>query len=255
MENYLAFAQYLADEAANISLSYFRTRVPREIKADDSPVTLADKSTEAHLRTLIKHHYPQHSIIGEEHGEEQTPSPFTWVIDPIDGTKAFISGFPTYTTLIALCYENTPIIGIIDQPLLKERWVGENGQPTRFNGAEILPAPSPEALHQAIIGTTDPYLFPEGRLEAYRRLKEACAHQICGGDAYLYGRAALGLPHIVAEYGLKAHDFAALLPVLRGAGKVVKNWAGQDVEMDNDNGFIVTANETLMEQALGILQA
>lgn len=253
MENFLAFAQYLTDEAANITLSHFRTRVPREIKADDSPVTLADKATEAHLRALINHHYPQHSIIGEELGAERTQSPFTWVIDPIDGTKAFISGFPTFTTLIALCFEGKPIIGIIDQPWLKERWVGEDGRPTRFNGAEILPAPAPETLGEAIIGTTDPYLFPTDKLENYRRLKDACAHQICGGDAYLYGRAALGLPHIVAEFGLKAHDFAALLPVLQGAGRVVRNWAGKEVTLENDNGFITTANEALMEQALAVL--
>src|SRR5690606_1647021 len=124
------FALELATAARTVTRQYFRTAVPRELKADNSPVTLADQETEQVLREMIREYYPQHGIHGEEWGIENADAALRWVVDPIDGTKAFLAGVPTFVTLIALCYEGVPVLGIIDQPILQETWDGAAGRET-----------------------------------------------------------------------------------------------------------------------------
>lgn len=251
-----AFAQELATAARDITRRYFRTSVPRELKADDSPVTLADQETERVLREMIREYYPAHGIQGEEWGTENAEAPIRWVIDPIDGTKAFLAGIPTFVTLVALCYEGIPLSGVIDQPVLEERWVGVCGSPTLFNGKPLTRQQEHIAdLSQAMVGTTDPALFPADASVRYRNLKAACSHQICGGDGYIYGRLCSGIPHIVCEHGLKAHDFAALRPVIEGAGGMVTDWQGKPLTLSSAGDVLAASSPALHKAALTSLKA
>jgi histidinol phosphatase-like enzyme (inositol monophosphatase family) len=256
LDEWLAFAQELAISARSVTTRHFRTAVPSELKADDSPVTLADQETETVLREMIREYYPDHGIYGEEWGVENQSAALRWVLDPIDGTKAFLAGIPTFVTLIALCHENIPILGIIDQPILKEQWVGANGRPTMFNGQKVpqLHAET-STLSKALIGTTDPALFSDGASGRYAALRAECSNQICGGDGYIYGRLCSGIPHLVCEHGLKAHDFAALCPVIEGAGGKITDWNGDALTLTSAGDVIAATNPTLHALAVKALQA
>lgn len=251
LNEWQAFAQELAQAARSVTTRYFRTEVPSELKADDSPVTLADQETEQVLREMIREYYPDHGIQGEEWGIENESAPLRWVIDPIDGTKAFLSGIPTFVTLVALCHEGTPIIGVIDQPITQERWVGVQGRETLFNGKAIVKVQkqSPTLSH-ALIGTTDPALFPAEAFAAYARLRAACSNQICGGDGYIYGRLCSGIPHLVCEHGLKPHDFSALRPVIEGAGGMITDWQGHPLTLDSKGDVLAACHPGLHQLAL-----
>lgn len=254
-DEWLAFAQELAIVARGVTTRYFRTAVPSELKADDSPVTLADQETEHVLREMIREYYPDHGIYGEEWGLENAAAPLRWVIDPIDGTKAFLAGYPTFVTLIALCYEGVPVLGIIDQPILDERWIGVQGRSTLFNGEPVSKVQNnATTLAQTLIGTTDPALFSGDAPQRYARLRAACSNQICGGDGYLYGRLCSGIPHLVCEHGLKPHDFAALRPVLEGAGAVISDWQGKQLTLASKGDVIAACNPVLHKLALAELR-
>lgn len=250
------FACELVEAARSITTRHFRTSVPQEVKTDATPVTLADQETETVLREMIREYYPGHGILGEESGSENRESEFCWVIDPIDGTRPFLAGIPTYVTLVALCHRNAPLIGVIDQPVLKERWLGVKGKETVWTG-DYTPATQktdiPQALSKCLIGTSDPTLFNAETVDKYRALRNACAHQICGGDGYLYGRLASGALHVVCEYGLKAHDFAALVPVIEGASGIITDWSGKALTLDSKGDVVAAANKELHIQALEIL--
>lgn len=251
LDEWQAFALELTTAARSITTGYFRTAVPRELKADDSPVTLADQETERVLREMIREYYPDHGIQGEEWGIENAEAELRWVIDPIDGTKAFLAGIPSFVTLVALCYRNAPLIGIIDQPILKETWCGVTGRDTLFNGAPVTrQQDGVDTLAHAMVGTTDPALFPAPAAAGYRRLQSACSQQICGGDGYIYGRLCSGIPHIVCEHGLKPHDFSALCPVIQGAGGVITDWQGAPLTLDSAGDVLAATNPTLHQAAL-----
>jgi inositol-phosphate phosphatase / L-galactose 1-phosphate phosphatase / histidinol-phosphatase len=255
-DEWRAFAHALADAARSITTRYFRTNIPTQLKADDSPVTLADQQTERVLRDMIRARYPDHGIYGEEEGLENEQAEWRWVIDPIDGTKAFLAGIPTFVTLIALCRNGRPLLSIIDQPILQERWAGCDGETTQFNGADILRLQqAPDTLAQALIGTTDPALFAPDSMQAYGRLRAACGNQICGGDGYIYGRLCSGTPHVICEYGLKPHDFAALVPVIQGAGGVISDWRGNPLTVESAGDVLAATTPTLHQLALTALQA
>lgn len=250
-DEWLAFANELAVVARSVTTRYFRTAVPSELKADDSPVTLADQETEHVLREMIREYYPDHGIYGEEWGLENETAPLRWVIDPIDGTKAFLAGIPTFVTLIALCYDGVPLLGIIDQPVLDERWVGIQGRPTLFNGEPVKRVQNTiTQLSHALIGTTDPALFSADAIPRYAQLRAVCGNQICGGDGYIYGRLCSGIPHLVCEHGLKPHDFAALRPVLEGAGAAISDWQGEPLTLASKGDVIAACNPTLHKLAL-----
>ncbi|MCH2547642.1 MAG: inositol monophosphatase family protein [Alphaproteobacteria bacterium] len=254
-EAWQRFANHLADTARPITTQYFRSSVTTHIKADASPVTCADKETETAIRELIRQHYPEHGIYGEEWGIENPDAPLRWVIDPIDGTKAFIAGIPSFVTLIALCYEDTPILGLIDQPVSNERWLGMAGCATTYNNRTIACLNnSVEDLPLALLGTTDPFLFTEDKAQQYRRLHAACANQICGGDGYLYARLCSGSPQIICESGLKPHDFAALRPVIEGSGGIITDWQGNPLTLQSNGDILASNNAALHQAALSALR-
>lgn len=255
-DEWQAFALELVQAARGITRHYFRAAVPQEMKSDESPVTLADQETERVIHEMIREYYPQHGIQGEEWGIENAAAEWRWVIDPIDGTKAFLAGMPSFVTLIALCHRGVPVMGIIDQPISQETWLGVAGKETTFNGAPVSRLQdAPSALQHAMVGTTDPALFPAGASARYAALRSQCAMQICGGDGYIYGRLCSGIPHLVCEHGLKAHDFAALRPVIEGAGGAITDWIGAPLTLDSAGDVLAATTPALHAQALHALKA
>ena len=218
---FAAFACTLADAARAVTLG------GAERIAEDKnegglfdPVTAADRAAERAMRDLIAAHFPDHGIQGEEYRETLGSSRYAWSLDPIDGTRAFICGLPSWTTLIALLDDGAPVLGLIDAPALDERTLG-------YAGAAGLKASDCRSLAQARLSTTDPYLFAGAEAEAFARLRGAARVTRYGLDAYAYARLAAGSIDVVAESGLKPHDYNALIPVVRAAGGVIGNWRGE----------------------------
>ena len=250
------FAESLANEAGSILRQHFRGDFQQEIKSDNTPVTEIDRQVETALRNLIQARYPDHTVIGEEFGQEAGQSAWQWVIDPIDGTRAFIAGRDTFVTLIALCWKNKPVLGLIDQPIRHHRWVGAQGHNTRFNGNTITHQKLPQQLAEATLGTTDTSLFPPEAIPRFEALKAACGNLRLGGDGYFYGLVSSGEEiQIVCEHGLKAHDFAALIPVLEHAGAIVTDWQGKPITLQSDGTVLAATSTVLHAQALQQLTA
>lgn len=250
-----AFACTLADAAAEVSLRYFRNPVSVDNKEADAggfdPVTIADQGAEKAIRALIEDRYPDHCIHGEEYGYKRTDSPFEWVLDPIDGTRAFISGLPTWGTLIALKYEGTPVIGIIDQPYMKERYLGWTrptgvGEEMRggatLNGAPMS-ARACSTLGKATLSTTDANLFKGKERKGFDALLSAVQLVRYGLDCYAYGIVASGHMDLVVESGLQPYDMMALIPVIRGAGGAVSDWRGN---APGDSGHLLAVGDAAL---------
>lgn len=223
----LALAHRLADAARGAILPYYRADFGLEDKDDASPVTLADRAAEAAIRRMLVAERPRDGIIGEEYGTEREGASRQWVIDPIDGTSSFIIGRPIFGTLIALMEGGFPVLGIIDQPVLGERWAGAAGEPTRLNGAPVRTRTCAD-LSTAVLATTSPHAFDAHQGEHFLGLaaKVAPRRIIYGGDCYNYALLSAGHIDIVCEAGLHLHDYAALVPVVEGAGGMMCDWNG-----------------------------
>ena len=221
------FAASLADKAAAVTMAYFKSPIDIEnkLKGDGfDPVTKADQEAEKAIRDLINKQYPDHDIFGEEYGHTKKGSDFEWVLDPIDGTRAFISGLPSWGTLIALKFQGEPVIGVIDQPYLRERYIGWTTGAT-LNGKTINTRAC-ACLGQATLSTTDPDLFTDAERPAFDKLLQATRLVRYGLDCYAYAIVAAGHMDIVVESGLKPYDMMALIPIVRGAGGIATNWRG-----------------------------
>ena len=225
------FAQSLADIAAEASLPLFKaqTLVDNKLTEGFDPVTQADRAAEQAMRSAIEQHYPEHSILGEEFGAKQAGA-YQWVLDPIDGTRAFITGMPIWGTLISLNRAGEPLLGVFDQPFTGERMTGVKGQPTKYerNGSEHPTSTRPCVnLADAILATTDPRFFENapGEQQMLHILKTAKLMRY-GGDCYNYAMLACGHIDAVIEQGLQAYDIQALIPIIEGAGGMITNWTG-----------------------------
>ncbi len=248
----IALASALADAAGAAIRPYFRAAHGLETKEDLSPVTLADRAAEEVMRKLIIAEAPMDGIIGEELGERPGTSGRKWVLDPIDGTRAFIAGRPTFGTLIALIEDGWPLLGIIDQPVTRERWLGVTGRPTRFNG-EPATARRCRDLKDAILATTSPALFDDGQLHAFEHLDGAVRSVVLGGDCYNYGCVASGWMDVVVEAGLKLHDFAALVPIVEGAGGRMCDWQGDPLHAGSGGDVIAAGDPARIDDILEAL--
>jgi len=251
---FMDFAHMLADEAGEIACRYFRTDVQVETKADASPVSIADKEIEQALRAKIVAQFPEHGILGEEFANAGVEREYVWVIDPIDGTRAFLAGVPTFTTLIALCYRGTPILSVIDQPVVMERYSGHEGKPSLLNGQPIHVKPC-VSLASAVLATTGMKYFDASRKPRFEAVAEQVATLTLGGDAYNYVRLAAGQVDLVIESGLKPFDVMALRPIVEGAGGVITTWDGAPVTLHDYAHLCVAGDARVHRQALAILQA
>jgi inositol-phosphate phosphatase/L-galactose 1-phosphate phosphatase/histidinol-phosphatase len=253
-EEFIAFGQRLAEASRPILRRYFRTPFVVEDKPDASPVTIADREAETAMRAIIEDSYPDHGIFGEEFPFVRTDAEYAWVLDPIDGTKAFVTGMPVFGTLIALMRAGRPILGIIDQPMTDERWVGAAGRATTLNGG---PA---RTRKDATLETASHYAtHPDMFTEAGDRAKfDAVAARVklsrFGGDCYAYGLLAAGCVDLVTEACLQIYDFMALIPVIEGAGGIVTDWNGAPMTRDSDGHILAAANETCHAAALALLR-
>lgn len=257
MNDFLAFAETLADAARRETLPRWESGCAATDKggaAGFDPVTEADREAEAMIRRLIEHRFPNHGIAGEEMPERPARSRWSWSLDPIDGTRAFICGLPSWTTLIALLEDGVPMLGIVDAAAVDERYVGsEDGAWLRKGGRTIpLRTSGCGTLAEARLSTTDPYLFAPAERDAFDRVRQQALTTRYGQDAYGYARVAAGSLDLVIEVGLKPHDYNALIPLVRAAGGAVGDWQGG--ENFAEGRIVAAATRALYEEALRLIR-
>ena len=249
---FVALAGHLADAARPIIRRYFRTPVAVDDKDDSSPVTIADREAEAAMRALIAAAHPDHGILGEEHGRHNTGAEWVWVLDPIDGTKAFITGKPCFGTLVALAHRGRPVLGLIDQAITDERWLGAAGRPTTLNGTPTKVRACPE-LARAYAYTTGPEHFDATTRPGWDRIAAQVKLARYGADCYAYALLATGCIDLVVEAGLKPYDYAALVPVIEGAGGIITDWRGTGLDLTSDGRVCAAGDSRVHAQALAVL--
>jgi histidinol phosphatase-like enzyme (inositol monophosphatase family) len=250
----IALAHRLADAAASAVRPYFRTDAGAERKSDSTPVTLADRAAEKEMRRILNAEAPRDTVIGEELGARPGASGRSWVLDPIDGTAAFLAGRPIFGTLIALVVEGWPVLGLIDQPILKERWIGVSGRPTLFNGAPARTRACAR-LADATLATTGPHYFDDHQGGHFMALAAKTDHRrmVMGGDCYNYAMLASGCLDIVCEANLKLHDWAALVPIVEGAGGAMSDWNGDPLHAGSDGHVLALGDPARLEDAVEAL--
>ncbi|KAH7834682.1 hypothetical protein Vadar_018527 [Vaccinium darrowii] len=262
LDRFAEIGNELADAAGEVIRKYFRKSFDILDKDDLSPVTVADKAAEESMVSIIEKKFPSHAIFGEENGWrcKEKFAEFVWVLDPIDGTKSFITGKPLFGTLIALLHQGKPILGIIDQPVLRERWIGISGRKTTLNGEEVSTRNCAK-LSLSYLYTTSPHLFSGDAEVAFARVRTKVKVPLYGCDCYAYALLASGFVDLVIESGLKPYDFLSLIPVIEGAGGIITDWSGHQLQWEasidsHPKSFNVLAagGKDLHQQALDSLQ-
>jgi myo-inositol-1(or 4)-monophosphatase len=248
------FALELADASAKIILPQFRKNIIIDNKLDAGwdPVTEADRSAELVIRDMIEKHFPSHGIIGEEFGNKPGTSTYSWVLDPIDGTRSFVIGMPTWATLIGLYRDGQPLLGVMNQPFVGEMFYGNpDGAWTKHNGqTQAIRVRPPVPLAKAALGTTSPYLYEDNsNFEALR--KSVTAHRF-GGDAYFFGLLAAGHLDIAMDPKLQIYDIAALIPIIKGAGGVVGSWT--DTNPTQGGNVLCASSQVLLDEAVAVMR-
>ena len=254
---FLAVAEEAADLAGRVIRPLFRSALLVEAKGDASPVTEADRAAERAIRDLLAARLPSHGVIGEEYGEDRPDAEWAWVLDPIDGTRAFVTGRPLFGTLIGLLHRGVPVLGLIDQPVTGERWIGVAGRPTRLVSpiggvAGCRPCAS---LDQAELSCTSPDMFDAATAPRFAALKGEARRTTWGGDCIAYGLLAIGLVDVVVDATMKPWDWAALVPVIEGAGGRCTDWAGRPLRLDGDGSVLAVGDPALLPAASAILSA
>jgi inositol-phosphate phosphatase/L-galactose 1-phosphate phosphatase/histidinol-phosphatase len=253
---YLALAHRLADAASGIIRPYFRADLEIETKADDSPVTIADREAERAMRAIIEAECPEHGIRGEEFPEKTGAGEWHWYLDPIDGTKLFITGIPLFGTLIGLAHNGKPVLGIMDQPITGERWVGAMDGTASLNGQEIRTSDN-EDLAKARLFTTSTTYYDAKQLENFKRLSGTASLTRMGMDCYAFAMLATGFVDLVTEGYFNEWDIAALIPIIENAGGVVTDWDGNPLRFEGQVAIpssIAAANPAIHAKALAVLR-
>lgn len=255
-EAFVSLAKRLADRAREITGRYFRQSLKVEDKADASPVTAADRETEAAMRGMIAEAFPDHGVVGEEQGAHRPEARFLWVIDPIDGTKRFITGHVQFGTLIALLDAGRPILGVIDMPQLDERWLGAAGRPTVHGdrrGSRSVRTRACAELADATLYCTSPGMFEGADLAAFERLRTAVKTPLFGGECYSYGLLASGFNDLVVEANMAPYDYMAQVAVIAGAGGMITDWQGRPLGLESDGRVLAAGDAALHREALDML--
>jgi inositol-phosphate phosphatase/L-galactose 1-phosphate phosphatase/histidinol-phosphatase len=252
MQEFRALANRLADAAGEIIRPYFRAIETSETKADESPVTAADRAVEMRIRDILAEERPGDGVFGEEFGVKKSESGLTWVIDPIDGTKPFISGRATFGTLIALCEGDEAVVGVIDQPIVKDRWVGVKGEETLHNG-QVCTVRTCPTLKQARCSSTSPAMFFHREPDFIKKWKEQVYFITWGGDCIAYGLLASGHLDLVIEADLKPYDFLAHIPIIEGAGGIMRDWQGNELGLSSGKEVIAVGDPALLEGVLRLV--
>ena len=249
--DFAAFVDELATVSGEAILPFFRTSLGVEDKgsaAGFDPVTAADRAAEVAMRTLIRRNFPEHGVVGEEYGNERTDAEYVWVLDPIDGTKSFITGMPAWGSLIALTRNGEAVFGMMHQPFIRERFTGDGGAaryrgPAGVRGLNVRPC---AALSDAMLFTTSPQLMNAADRAAFGKVEGAVKLSRYGGDCYAYCMLAAGHVDLVIETGLKPHDIVALIPIVHGAGGIVTSWEGGSAVK---GGRVIAAGDKRVHEA------
>jgi inositol-phosphate phosphatase/L-galactose 1-phosphate phosphatase/histidinol-phosphatase len=255
MEDFLEFANYLADTSGIIAKKYFRQNIKIDIKGEiSSPaVTKADLEIEKTFRNEIAKKFPEHNILGEEFDKTTNNSKYTWVIDPIDGTTAFICGKPLFTTLISLFEDGESILGIVDEPISNERWCGAKGKQTTLNNIPCFTNKNPD-LKALRLNCTTPFMFSESEYKKYELVAKISKIKSFGGDAYAYALLSSGFIEIVLESDLKIYDVAPLIPIIKGAGGIITDWQNQEINLKDFNGTaLASCNKEIHKMVLNTI--
>lgn len=254
LDRYVAAAVAAADVAGSVIRPFFRGFVGTDQKPDQSPVTIADRNAELAMRSELNLLCPECGILGEEFGIERPHARLRWVLDPIDGTRAFITGRPTFGTLVALMDGDAPLVGIIDQPVTGERWIGAVGRSTQFTGTlggRVGTRPCAD-LSQAELSCTSPEMFGDD-FPRWQKVVALVRRNYWGGDCYAYGLLALGQIDVIVERDLKPWDWAALLPVIVGAGGMLTDWQGNAPVVDGDGRIVAVGDPGLLPSLVAAL--
>jgi histidinol phosphatase-like enzyme (inositol monophosphatase family) len=261
--DFAAFVDRLAQVSGEVILPFFRSSIGAEDKSRGGmfdPVTEADRGAEAAMRRLIAQTFPAHGVVGEEYGQDRPEAEYVWVLDPIDGTKSFISGLPTWGTLIGLMHRGQPVYGMMSQPFTRERFFGDGKRsrlrtlaqtrgealPTEWTTRTLRARPCP-TLAQATVMTTSPALIPDDSdRAAYRKVEREARLVRYGADCYAYCALAAGFVDLVIETNLKPHDVVALTPIIEGAGGVMTTWEGGAAAK---GGRIIAAGDPRLHEA------
>ena len=253
----IAFAGRLADKAGAVALRYFRQSFDIDDKADSSPVTIADRTAEAEMRQAIGAAFPHHGIYGEEFGVERADAEYVWVLDPIDGTKAFITGNPQFGNLIALLHHGRPVVGVINMPAQRERWVGAAGHGARFfdyRGQESAQVRACPDLGKATLRSTSLDMFTGESSTAFQRLRSLVNRTLYGGDCFSYGQLASGWLDLVIEANLQPYDYLPLAAVIEGAGGIITDWSGAPLTLKSDGRVLAAGDRRCHKSAQALLQ-
>ena len=247
IKDFLKFGNHLADNSRKISLNFFKKKFNINSKSNTKfdPVTEADISIQNYINKSINKKYPSHSIVGEENSKIQD-SEYEWCIDPIDGTRSFITGFPTWGTLISLSNKGKVILGIVDVPALNERYVGYNKIAYKIvkNKKKILKVKKNKDLSKSILSSTSVNEFKTKKdKNDFNRITKLAASVHFGGDCYQYCLLADGLIDLVIESGLNSWDIRALIPIIKNAGGSINTWENKDPK---DGGRIIAANNKVL---------
>ncbi len=254
LENFL---HALCDAADAQTLARFRVglAVENKLQGGFDPVTLADREAEAAIRRLIEARFPGHGIVGEEQGAVRADAEYCWIIDPVDGTRSFICGLPTWGTLIGLMRNGQPVAGIMAQPFTAERFVGvpDGAYYSRNGGRKPMTTRKTARLADALLMTTTPFLFAPPDIARYQAVERACKLARYGFDCYAYAMVAAGQVDLVVESSLQSYDIAPLITVIEKAGGIVSTWDGGSPV--NGGRIIAAANAAIHAEALALLQA
>ena len=257
-ETYQRLAEEMAEAARGVTLEYFRQPLAAERKDDETPVTRADRETEALMRRMIARACPDHGVIGEEQDDHRPGASHVWVIDPIDGTKKFITGHPLFGTLIALVRDGRPILGLIDIPAAGERWLGAQGLGASFCDARgrrpLRCRPCPE-IARAALYTTSPQMFVGDDLASFERLRRAVWFPLYGGECYAYGLLANGWADLVIEADMGIYDYLSHVAIVREAGGVITDWEGVALGLNSGGRVLAAGDPACHAAALGLLRA
>lgn len=251
LERLREFAAELAWNAGRVTMRYFQTDLTPELKADQSPVTIADKESERLMRELIEARYPTHSILGEEEGETRAGASFRWILDPIDGTKTFVRGVPMYAVLVGLEREGVPVVGAINIPPMGEMLHAAHGLGCTWNGRQARVSATSNLAEALLLSTDTEAMGHYNRAEAYRRLAEATKMQRTWGDAYGYALVATGRAELMLDPVMSIWDCAALFSVLQEAGGTFTDWQGTPTINANEG---LATNGALLEETLRLIQ-
>lgn len=246
-----------ANRFADISRAIVRDEIHQKrvvtVKSDATPVTPTDQKIERALRKAIEQTYPEHGIVGEEYDDQNSGADYVWVLDPIDGTMAFIAGLPTFSTLISLTWRGSPILGIMDSPITQERWIGVDEIGSTLNGKTIR-SRSCKKLNHAFAHTSSPlYFTTKNDIASYDRIVSSVEFTIFGGGCHAFGRVADGYIDVAFETAHDIHDYLALVPIIRNAGGVISDWQGNPLTLNSGPQFLASGDPEVHSQAMNIL--